>query len=73
VQAVVLSSPSIARRFHSVCGAPPRGVGIVAIGEVTAREAATLGMVGAITAGAPTPAGVADALAATIKATGEAP
>ncbi|WP_159617982.1 uroporphyrinogen-III synthase [Arthrobacter zhaoguopingii] len=64
VHAVVLTSPSTARRFSTLLdGTPPNGLATVAIGPSTAAEAARVGLRLAATADAPTPRGVADAVA----------
>ncbi|MHA7262492.1 uroporphyrinogen-III synthase [Arthrobacter sp. TMN-37] len=65
--AVVLTSPSTARRFAALLGgAFPAGLAAVAIGPSTAAETARVGLPLAATAGAPTPRGVADAVAGAI-------
>jgi len=66
IGAVVLTSPSLVRRLHAVAPALPPDVLLVAIGNSTAREAAALGLPIAAVAAAPTPAGIADALAAAL-------
>ncbi|WP_159802529.1 uroporphyrinogen-III synthase [Arthrobacter zhaoguopingii] len=67
VHAVVLTSPSTARRFSTLLnGTPPAGLAAVAIGPSTAAEAARLGLRLAATADAPTPRGVADAVAGAV-------
>ncbi|MBJ2121040.1 uroporphyrinogen-III synthase [Arthrobacter sp. MSA 4-2] len=67
VHAVVLTSPSTARRFSALLdGAPPNGLAAVAIGPSTAAEAARVGLRLAATADAPTPRGVADAVAGAV-------
>jgi uroporphyrinogen-III synthase len=67
IHAVVLTSPSTARRFSALLdGAPPAGLAAVAIGPSTAAEAARLGLRLAATADAPTPRGVADAVAGAV-------
>ncbi|NKX53782.1 uroporphyrinogen-III synthase [Arthrobacter mobilis] len=68
IGAVVLTSPSLVRRLHAVAPGLPAGVLLVAIGNSTAREAARLELRIAAVAAAPTPAGVADALAAALAA-----
>ncbi|RJU02885.1 uroporphyrinogen-III synthase [Arthrobacter frigidicola] len=67
VHAVVLTSPSTARRFSALLdGTPPNGLAAVAIGPSTAAEAARVGLRLAATADAPTPRGVADAVAGAV-------
>lgn len=66
IGAVVLTSPSLVRRLHAVAPSLPSDVLLVAIGNSTAHEAAELGLPIAAVAAAPTPAGIADALAAAL-------
>lgn len=65
IDAVVVSSPSIAKRFAAVAGAEA-AVAIVAIGARTAAAIDVLGQQVAGTAAAPTPEGIADAVAAAV-------
>lgn len=67
IDAVVLTSPSVARRLHELAPSLPPHVLLVAIGNSTAREAESLGLDIAATATAPTPAGIADALTEALK------
>lgn len=62
VDAVVVTSPSIAVRLHAMMGALPESVVTVAIGRRTAREASALGMRIDATAASPSPSGIADAV-----------
>jgi uroporphyrinogen-III synthase/uroporphyrinogen III methyltransferase/synthase len=66
IGAVVLTSPSLVRRLHAVAPSLPPDVLLVAIGNSTAREAGALGLAISAVAAAPTPAGIADALAAAL-------
>ncbi|MGJ9402272.1 uroporphyrinogen-III synthase [Arthrobacter sp. KK5.5] len=59
--AVFLTSPSIARRFHTLVPAPDGSVAVVAIGRSTAAEAHRLGLPVSATAELPTPVGLCDA------------
>lgn len=68
IGAVVLTSPSVVRRLHEVAPSLPRQLPLVAIGNSTAHEAASLGLPIAAVAVAPTPAGIADAVAAALPA-----
>ena len=68
IGAVVLTSPSVVRRLHAVAPSLPRQLPLVAIGNSTAHEAASLGLPIAAVAVAPTPAGIADAVAAALPA-----
>lgn len=61
-RAVVLSSPSTARRFLARCAPLPEGLLLAAIGESTAGELAALGRPADAVAAAPTPAGIVQAL-----------
>ena len=61
IDAVLLSSPSIARRFAALAPAPPAAVALLAIGRSTAAELQRLGLPPAATVSLPTPAGLADA------------
>lgn len=62
IDAVVVTSPSIAIRLHAMMGTLPDTVAIVAIGRRTAREASALGMRIDATAASPSPSGIADAV-----------
>ena len=64
IHAVVLTSPSLARRLHLVAPQLPEKLLLVAIGNSTAGESRRLGLPLAATAAQPTPQGIADALAA---------
>ncbi|GAA3671133.1 hypothetical protein GCM10023081_06860 [Arthrobacter ginkgonis] len=68
IDAVLLSSPSIARRFAALAPAPPASVALVAIGRSTAAELQRLGLAPAATASLPTPAGLAEAWATALAA-----
>ncbi|MDK1327124.1 uroporphyrinogen-III synthase [Arthrobacter sp. zg-Y1143] len=61
-RAVVLTSPSIARRFVRRCSPLPSGTLLVAIGESTAARMRELGAGPHAVAKQPTPAGIAQAL-----------
>ncbi|UWX96359.1 uroporphyrinogen-III synthase [Arthrobacter zhaoxinii] len=61
-RAVVLTSPSIARRFVRRCAPVPAGTLLVAIGESTAARMRELGADADAVAKQPTPAGIAQAL-----------
>jgi uroporphyrinogen-III synthase len=61
IDAVFLSSPSIARRFAVLAPTPPATAALVAIGRSTAAELHRRGLPPAATASLPTPAGLADA------------
>ncbi|MCC9173184.1 uroporphyrinogen-III synthase [Arthrobacter sp. zg-Y179] len=61
-RAVVLTSPSIARRFVRRCVPVPAGTLLVAIGDSTAARMRELGAGPDAVAKQPTPAGIADAL-----------
>ncbi|MHA7153707.1 uroporphyrinogen-III synthase [Arthrobacter sp. TMN-50] len=72
VDAVVFTSPSTVRQLSD--GAPaawpgtlPTGLAAVMIGATTADEAAKYGMPGGAVAAQPTPAGIADAIAAAVR------
>ena len=73
IDAVFLSSPSIARRFAALAPAPPASVALVAIGRSTATELHRLGLPLAATAPLPTPAGLADAWETALAARAEPP
>jgi uroporphyrinogen-III synthase len=64
VDAVVLTSPSVARRLMREAGPVPPQVLLVAIGRTTEAEAGSLGLRITATAAEPGPEGVADAVAA---------
>jgi uroporphyrinogen-III synthase len=70
IGAVVLTSPSLVRRLQAVAPRLPDEVLLVAIGNSTAREAAARGLTVAAVAAAPTPEGIADALAAALRPAG---
>ncbi|MFJ7750516.1 uroporphyrinogen-III synthase [Arthrobacter sp. NPDC097144] len=61
-RAVVLTSPSIVRRFLRLCAPVPPGTVLVAIGDSTAAQMAELGMPADAVADQPTPEGIARAL-----------
>ena len=61
-RAVVLTSPSIVRRFLRLCAPVPRGTLLVAIGDSTAAQMVELGCPPDAVAGQPTPEGIAQAL-----------
>ncbi|CAM3102035.1 uroporphyrinogen-III synthase [Actinomyces slackii] len=61
VEAAVLTAPSTTRALLDLLG-PPRGARLIAIGATTARAATAMGLPVAATAGAPTPAGVREAV-----------
>ncbi|MCC9203658.1 uroporphyrinogen-III synthase [Arthrobacter sp. zg-Y769] len=61
-RAVVLTSPSIARRFVRRCTPVPAGTLLVAIGDSTAARMRELGVGPDAVAKQPTPAGIAEAL-----------
>jgi len=61
VQAVLLTSPSIVRRYLALAGGVPAGVDGIAIGDSTAAEMRSRGWEPAAVAARPTPAGLADA------------
>lgn len=63
-RAVVLSSPSTARRFLARCAPLPPDLLLAAIGDSTAGELAALGRPADAVAAEPTPAGIAEALSA---------
>ncbi|EMY35627.1 uroporphyrinogen-III synthase [Arthrobacter crystallopoietes BAB-32] len=67
IDAVVLTSPSIARRLRQVSPELPDGLLLVAIGNSSAAEGQRLGMSIAATAALPTPEGIADALLAAVR------
>jgi len=67
IHAVVLTSPSVARRLQQVSPELPDGLLLVAIGNSSAAEGQSLGMPVAATAALPTPEGVADALLAAVR------
>lgn len=66
IDAVVLTSPSIAARLHAMMGTLPDAVATVAIGRRTERDASRLGLRIDATAAAPSPAGIADAVSAAV-------
>lgn len=68
VQAVLFTSPSIARRFLELVPVPAPGLLAIAIGHSTARELSALGFPAAATAAYPTPEGLADAWEAALNA-----
>lgn len=61
-RAVVLTSPSIVRRFLRLCAPVPRGTLLVAIGDSTAAQMTELGSTPDAVADQPTPGGIARAL-----------
>ncbi|WP_372697959.1 uroporphyrinogen-III synthase [Arthrobacter sp. JSM 101049] len=61
VQAVLLTSPSIVRRYLALAGDTPAGIDGIAIGDSTAAEMRRHGWEPAAVAVLPTPAGLADA------------
>ncbi len=61
-RAVVLTSPSIVRRFLRLCAPVPPGTLLVAIGDSTAAQMTELGSPPDAVAGQPTPEGIAQAL-----------
>lgn len=61
VQAVLLTSPSIVRRYLALAGAVPSGPAGIAIGDSTAHEMRRHGWEPAAVAAQPTPTGLADA------------
>ncbi|MCC3268014.1 uroporphyrinogen-III synthase [Arthrobacter gengyunqii] len=61
--AVVLTSPSIVRRFLRLCSPVPAGTLLVAIGDSTAAQMAELDITPDAVADQPTPEGIAQALA----------
>lgn len=65
-RAVVLTSPSIARRFARLCDPVPAGTILVAIGDSTAGRMKELGLPLHAVARHPTPAGIAQALAVAV-------
>lgn len=65
-RAVVLTSPSIARRFLRQCSPVPAGTLLVAIGDSTAAQMGQLGLTVHAVAAQPTPAGIAHALAVAV-------
>jgi uroporphyrinogen-III synthase len=65
-RAVVLTSPSIAKRFLQQCSPLPQGTLLVAIGDSTAGRMAELGQPAHAVAEHPTPAGIAQALAVAV-------
>ena len=66
IDAVVLTSPSIAARLHAMMGALPDAVATVAIGRRTERDASALGMRIDATAMSPSPTGIADAVSTAV-------
>jgi uroporphyrinogen-III synthase len=66
VDAVVLTSPSIAARLHAMMGTLPDAVVTVAIGRRTERDASALGMRIDATATSPSPTGIADAVSTAV-------
>ncbi|WAP52696.1 uroporphyrinogen-III synthase [Arthrobacter sp. ATA002] len=65
-RAVVLTSPSIARRFLRQCSPVPRETLLVAIGDSTAAQMGQLRLSPDAVAEQPTPAGIAQALAVAV-------
>ena len=65
-RAVVLTSPSIVRRFLRLCSPVPAGTLLVAIGDRTAAQMTHLGITPAAVANQPTPQGIAQALAVAV-------
>lgn len=66
IHAVVLTSPSIARRLHAMMGTLPDTVATVAIGRRTERDASALGIRIDATAASPSPTGIADAVSTAV-------
>ncbi|WP_323958975.1 uroporphyrinogen-III synthase [Arthrobacter sp. JZ12] len=66
IDAVVLTSPSVAGRLHAMMGQLPGHVATAAIGRRTAQDAAKLGLRIDAVASMPGPAGIADAVAAAV-------
>ncbi|WP_299166075.1 uroporphyrinogen-III synthase [uncultured Arthrobacter sp.] len=66
VDAVVLTSPSIAARLHAMMEMLPDTVATVAIGRRTERDASALGLRIDATAALPSPAGIADAVSTAV-------
>lgn len=66
IDAVVLTSPSIAGRLHAMMGTLPDTVATVAIGRRTERDASALGIRIDATAPSPSPAGIADAVSTAV-------
>lgn len=66
IDAVVLTSPSIAGRLHAMMGPLPAEVATIAIGRRTQHDASALGLRIDAVAATPSPAGVADAVAAVV-------
>ncbi|WP_309123593.1 uroporphyrinogen-III synthase [Arthrobacter sp.] len=62
IDAVVLTSPSIAGRLHAMMGTLPETVMTVAIGRRTERDASALGLRIDAIAASPSPTGIADAV-----------
>lgn len=72
IDAVLLTSGSVAERFASQCGAPPAGTMMVAIGRTTAAAAHAAGLTVDIVSATPSYDGIASALADALAAKGEA-
>lgn len=66
IDAVVLTSPSIAARLHAMMGTLPETVATVAIGRRTAHDAAAFGLRIDLTAESPDPTGIADAVSTAV-------
>ena len=66
IDAVVLTSPSIATRLHAMMGKLPDTVATIAIGRRTERDASALGIRIDATATSPSPTGIADAVSAAV-------
>lgn len=63
IDAVILTSPSVTRRVARITGKLPLDLLTIAIGEITAAEAALVGVPVSAVATEPSPAGIAAALA----------
>ncbi|WP_084073572.1 uroporphyrinogen-III synthase [Demequina sp. NBRC 110052] len=72
LDAVLLTSGSVAERFASQCDMPPAGTMMVAIGETTAAAARAAGLVVDVVSATPSYDGIAAALADALAAKGEA-
>ncbi|MBM7849161.1 uroporphyrinogen-III synthase [Arthrobacter roseus] len=62
IDAVILTSPSVTRRVALIAGKLPERLLMIAIGEITAAEAALVGVPVSAVASEPSPAGIAAAL-----------
>lgn len=66
LDALVLTSPSIAERLHAIIGQLPEDVAVIAIGRRTEHDAVALGLRIHAVAATPGPSGIADAVAAAV-------